>query len=528
MKTRSITLTLAMLTMLATTLLAQRRTPVMGWSSWNTYRVDISDTLIKRQADAIVRTGLSDAGYTYINIDDGFFGYRDADGQMHPHPQRFPGGMKAVADYIHSLGLKAGIYSDAGAVTCGSIWDKDKNGIGAGLYGHERQDAQLYFRDWGYDFIKIDYCGAGQELDLDEQERYTAIRQAIDAVGRKDVEINICRWAFPGTWARELAASWRISGDIRDSWASVRGIIGKNMPLSAYCRDGHFNDMDMLEIGRSLTEAEERTHFGMWCIMSSPLLIGCDLTTIPDHSLQLLKNEELIALNQDTLCLQAYPVQATNGTYVLVKDIEQRRGLVRAVALYNPTGKRQHIAIALSELELGGATRLRDIFARQDLKAVNDSIALDVEAHGVMILRAEAERRLEPSRYEAEWAYLPLYNDLKKRKKEVQYAANESASGGMVVAMAGGSRKNSIVWDNVYSSEGGRYELTIHYVPAPIRGMKAIVNGKATAVTSLRTEGPMATASIPVVLQAGYNKVELTCATMWMPDIDKIELHKVQ
>ena len=246
-------ISLCLVFIISSDLMAQRQTPIMGWSSWNTYRVNISDTLIKKQADALVRTGLKDAGYEYINIDDGFFGYRDTDGTMQPHPQRFPGGVKAVADYIHSLGLKAGIYSDAGAVTCGSIWDKDKNGIGAGLYGHEDQDARLYFQDWGFDFIKIDYCGAGQELDLDERQRYTAIRQAIDRTGRKDVEINICRWAFPGTWARDLAASWRISGDIRDSWGSVKGIIEKNMPLSAYCRDGHFNDMDMLEIGRSLT-----------------------------------------------------------------------------------------------------------------------------------------------------------------------------------------------------------------------------------------------------------------------------------
>ena len=128
-----------------TDVFSQRLTPIMGWSSWNTYRVNISDTLIMKQADALVSTGLKDVGYEFINIDDGFFGYRDSDGKMHPHPNRFPGGVKAVADHIHSLGLKAGIYSDAGAVTCGSIWDKDKNGIGAGLYGHEEQDAHLYF-----------------------------------------------------------------------------------------------------------------------------------------------------------------------------------------------------------------------------------------------------------------------------------------------------------------------------------------------------------------------------------------------
>lgn len=526
MTTKKCIISLCLLTLALSDAVAQRRTPVMGWSSWNTYRVKISDTLIKKQADALVTAGLKDAGYEYINVDDGFFGYRDSDGMMQPHPRRFPGGMKAVADYIHSLGLKAGIYSDAGAVTCGSIWDKDKNGIGAGLYGHEEQDARLYFLDWGFDFIKIDYCGAGQELDLDEQQRYTAIRQAIDRTGRKDVEINICRWAFPGTWAKDLAASWRISSDIRDSWGSVKGIIEKNMPLSAYCRDGHFNDMDMLEIGRSLTEPEERVHFGLWCMMSSPLLIGCDMTTIPERSLALLKNKELTALNQDPLALQAYPVKAEGGTYVLVKDIDKLRGNARAVALYNPNNARRHIAIALNELELEGKVRVRDLFLHKNMKAVRDSIVADVEPHDVAIYRIEGERRIEPTRYEAEWAYLPLYNDLGKRKKEILYSRNKQASGGMVVTMGGGRKENSVVWDKVYSIAGGQYDLTIHYLPAETRGLEVMVNGKGVAAPELQHAGEMATVTMPVTLLQGDNRIELTCPTMWMPDIDKIELRK--
>ncbi len=500
----------------------QRRTPVMGWSSWNTYRVNISDTLIMSQADAMVAKGLKDVGYSYINIDDGFFGYRDEEGEMHPHPHRFPRGMKAVADYIHSLGLKAGIYSDAGAITCGSIWDKDKNGIGAGLYGHEEQDARLYFRDWGFDFIKIDYCGAGQELDLDEQERYTTIRKAIDKVGRDDVEINICRWAFPGTWAKNLAASWRISGDIRDRWSSVRSIIEKNMPLSAYCRDGHFNDMDMLEIGRSLTASEERVHFGLWCMMSSPLLIGCDMTTIRDHSLKLLKNQELLSLNQDTLGLQAYPVQVSGGTYVLVKDIEERRGRARAVALYNPTDTLRHISIPLSELELGGKVKLRDLFAHQNLKSVRDSVSADIAPHDVLILRAEAEQRLEPTRYEAEWAYLPLFNDLGKRTKEIHYATDKKASGGWVVRYAGGRRENSIIWDNVWSERGGNYNMTITYTSGNNRGLEVIINNQSIIVPLDET----GVVSIPIQLHQGNNRVEMTSRTTWAPDIDKFEIDK--
>ena len=221
--------------------------PIMGWSSWNAFRVDISEDIIKNQADLMVKKGLKDAGYHYINIDDGFFGERDGNGKMQTNKNRFPNGMKPVADHIHSLGMKAGIYTDAGNNTCGSIWDNDHAGVGAGIYGHEQQDAQLYFGDWGFDFIKIDYCG-GDVLGLNEQERYTSIRNSIDKVN-KDVSVNICRWAFPGTWAKDVATSWRISGDINAHWGSLRYVVGKNLYLSAYAKDGHYNDMDMMVIG---------------------------------------------------------------------------------------------------------------------------------------------------------------------------------------------------------------------------------------------------------------------------------------
>lgn len=504
---------------------SRRTTPVMGWSSWNTYRINISDSLIRRQADELIATGLKDAGYEYINIDDGFFGYRDSTGLMHSHPQRFPHGMKVMADYIHSLGLKAGLYSDAGAVTCGSIWDDDPNGIGAGLYGHENQDAELYFSDWGFDFIKIDYCGAGQELDLDEKERYTAIRRAIDNCGADDIDINICRWAFPGTWAADLAASWRISGDISDSWTSVKHIIEKNLPLSAYCRNARFNDMDMLEIGRSLTESEERVHFGLWCMMASPLLIGCDLTDIRPNSLELLKNKDLIALNQDSLGLQAYPVRNYDDTWVLVKDLETLGGLVRAVALYNPTDTARRISVSFRDLDLDGLIELKNLFNGEKTVITDDSLIQNVPPHDVIIYRAEASRRLEPNRYEAEWAYLPMFNDLGKWKKEIRYIRKKDASSGFVVANAGGRKANSIIWDHVFSAEGGTYHMTIFYTPAKNRGIEITVNGIPQPVSyNLKTTGPDTTLTVPVMLSKGNNIVELTCSTMWMPDIDKIEI----
>ena len=341
--------------------------PIMGWSSWNAFRVDISEDIIKHQADLMVEKGLKDVGYHYVNVDDGYFGKRDDNGIMLANEKRFPNGMKPVADHIHSLGMKAGLYTDAGNSTCGSMWDNDTAGIGAGIYGHEPQDAQLYFGDWGFDFIKIDYCG-GDALGLNEKERYTSIRNSIDKVN-KDASINICRWAFPGTWAKNAATSWRISGDINAHWGSLRYVVGKNLYLSAYAGNGHYNDMDMMVIGfrndskvggQGLTPTEEEAHFGLWCIMSSPLLIGCNLENIPESSLELLKNKELIALNQDPLGLQAYVAQHENEGYVLVKDIEQKHGNVRAVALYNPSDTVCSFSVPFSSLEFGGNVKVLD------------------------------------------------------------------------------------------------------------------------------------------------------------------------
>lgn len=503
----------------------QTAPPIMGWSSWNTYHVNISDSLILRQTDALVSSGLKEVGYKYINVDDGFFGYRETDGKMHAHPKRFPQGLKGVADYIHSLGLKAGIYSDAGTNTCGSRYDNDKNGLGAGLYGHEYQDALLYFKEWGFDFIKIDYCGA-EVLGLEEQRRYTEIRNAISQVGRNDISLNICRWTFPGTWAKDVATSWRISPDIRPRWSSVKHIIELNMPLSAYCRNGHYNDMDMLEISRGLTQTEEETHFGMWCMMSSPLLIGCDMTSIKPLSLDLLKNKELIALNQDPLALQAYPVQHKGDTYILVKDILEDRGKVRAVALYNASDSAAHFSVPLSTLELGGKVRVRDLIHHKNLKAVHDSLTYDVPAHGVLILRTEAEQRLEPSVYEAEWAYLPLFNNLGKDKLRILYANNPHASLGMTVSCLGGSKENVMRWDKVYSEKGGAYKMKVTYVPAIRRALEVSVNGKKTHLDHLQETGDMAEVAIDVELKQGYNTVELGNSFDWAVDVDKMCLTK--
>lgn len=213
----------------------------MGWSSWNAYGLNINDSLIRSQADAMIRLGLAEKGYRYINIDDGYFGGRNENGKLLTHKKRFPNTMRELVDYLHNLGLKAGIYTDAGANTCGSYWatPKDTMGIGVGLYGHDKQDFDLFFNEWDFDFVKIDYCGAEarnniDRLDLEEETRYKEIAQAIKTTSKKEVSWNICRWAFPGTWACFIADSWRMSEDIYLGWQSIKSIISQSLYLSAY------------------------------------------------------------------------------------------------------------------------------------------------------------------------------------------------------------------------------------------------------------------------------------------------------
>ena len=501
--------------------------PLMGWSSWNTYFVDISEDLIKKQADAMVSTGLKDAGYKYINIDDGFFGYRDSVGKMTYNAERFPNGMRVVSDYVHSLGLKAGIYSEGGDNTCGSMYNAEKTGIGAGFYGHDQQDADVYFKEWNFDFIKIDYCG-GKELGLSERDRYESIVKAIRNTGRTDASINICRWAYPGAWAANIARSWRISWDIQPRWSSIKYIIGKNMYLSAFAGNGGYNDMDMLEIGRGLPRNEEEVHFGIWCIMSSPLLVGCDMTSIPASSLELLKNKELIALNQDPLGLQAYVAQRNGDAYVLVKDIETKRGKVRAVAFYNSSDSACDITVPFKTLELGGKVKVRDLIQHKDMGTFEQQMSCSLQGRSVLICRMEAEERLEPEVYEAEWAYLPCYDDLGHNPRIIRYTQSPECSGGIRISYVGAKPENRVIWREVYSEKGGQYELGVSYCTGRVQKLQVDVNGKEYLLENI-TSGDYTkptVATLDVTLKPGYNVISVGCDYAWAPDIDKIELKK--
>lgn len=510
-------------------------TPTMGWSSWNTYRVHINDKLIRTQADAMLAKGLKAAGYTYINIDDGYFGGRDADGHLLINAVRFPNGLKGTADYIHKLGFKAGIYSDAGRNTCGSYWDKDSLGIGVGMYEHDQQDADYFFKKLGFDFIKVDFCGGDakqnfEHLELNEKARYTAIHEAILKTGRKDVRLNVCRWTFPGTWVHNVATSWRISPDIAPYWNSIKSIINRNKYLSAYATEGKFNDMDMLEIGRGLSQAEERTHFGMWCMLSSPLLIGCDMTKIPEESLNLIKNPELIALNQDPLALQAHIRKVEHGVYLFVKDILVRHSNTRAIALYNPTDQEQTFTLKMDYIDLDGIVKIRDLVNRKDLpEVINGSLTVTIAPHDTQIYKLKAQRRMERRVYEAESGWLEAYQTLTNNEtaETATFEDDAQCSAGGKVTWLGHSKKNYLEWRNVYSHNGGTYRLTISYLKGRGKHLYYAINNSKGKELILHAPRYINTVMVTIRLRKGYNAIRLFNNSAWTPDIDKITLKRI-
>ena len=279
-------------------------TPQMGWNSWNTFACNINEQLIRDTADAMVKLGLKDAGYEYVNIDDCWHGTRDKDGVIRPNAERFPSGIKALADYVHSKGLKLGIYSDVGATTCGGH---------PGSRGHEYQDAITY-ASWGIDYVKYDWCDS---KGLSAVGAYTTMRDAIRSAGRP-MMFSMCEWGDnkPWEWAADVGHSWRTTGDIYPCWDcefnhgswsqfGVLRILDKQAGLRKFAGPGHWNDMDMLEVGNGMSEDEDRAHFAIWAMMASPLIMGNDLRSMPEATRRILANKDAIAISQDKLGVQA-------------------------------------------------------------------------------------------------------------------------------------------------------------------------------------------------------------------------------
>ena len=389
----------------------RRRTPLMGWASWNCFRTNISEEKLKRQFDALVSTGLAACGYVYANTDDGFFGGRGEDGRLRFHKERFPNGIKVLADYAHSLGLKAGIYSEAGATSCGYYYDNEgENGVNVGLCGHEEEDLELFLVTCGFDFLKVDWCGALRE-GVDEKAVYVKVGRVIDEIRRRTgrtIVYNICRKFFPGVWAVEIADSWRVAADIQPNFKSLLKQIDNIKALRRFCAPGPVNDLDM--IGNGLSLEEERSHFAMWCMMSTPLMIGCDLTAIPQATLDVLKNKELIALDQDPACLQAYVVKEVKEQGALlgevwVKDLGSARSSQKAIAFLNRSDKPLTMSVTAKEAGLlGGVVSVRDLWEHKDLP-LNETFTYTVPPHGTVVLKVCSNKGGESPDLNAHLAY---------------------------------------------------------------------------------------------------------------------------
>jgi hypothetical protein len=487
-------------------------TPIMGWSSWNNYRIHINDSIIRTQADAMATNGMAEAGYNFINIDDGFFLGRDSQGRLLHDDSKFPNGMKSLADYIHSKGLKAGIYTDAGQNTCGSIWDADKNGIGVGVFGHEQQDFPMFFNEWGYDFIKIDWCGA-QQQKLDEESVYTALIQQVKQT-RPDVVFNICRWQFPGTWACPIADSWRFSGDINASFNSICHIIDKNMFLAPYASPGHFNDMDMLQVGRGMSADEDRAHFTMWCMMASPLLAGNDLATMSDETRKILTNREVIALNQDKAGIQAHITQRINGVEMWVKHLVERDGLERAVALFNRGDQPTSVTIDLADAGLTGVRSARDLWNHIDIGTESNMLTVDVPAHGIRAFRVIGTGIVIPDVYEAEYGFV---NHL-GRNNGPGFSPDDGFSGGYGVKGLGADAGNWLEFRHILMSESGERTITIAASEKLPDSLEVEINGQKCAKYDADTWKAQ--------FNNGYNVVKIYSSTEVLPIIDHLRISK--
>lgn len=368
------------------------KAPMMGWASWNNYGTAINEEIIKAQADAMIASGLNEVGYSFINIDDGFFGGRDKQGKLVAHKSRFPNGMKSLAEYIHSKGLKAGIYSDAGLNTCGSYWEKDTIGVGMGLYGNEQQDLELLLKEWNYDFIKVDWCG-GEWLGLDEQTSYTRISKLITDI-KPTAKFNVCRWKFPGSWVAQIADSWRISGDISNDFKSILSIIDLNADLWMYASPGHYNDMDMLQVGRGMTYEEDKAHFSMWCMMQSPLLLGNDLTNMGQETIDIITNEEIIALNQSSFVYQARRILDFGELEVWAKPLVSTMSGEVAVALLNRSENKKTISFSLESvgIDASGKYIIKDLWTKKSFPpSTLETISREVPGHGIVVLKINGD-----------------------------------------------------------------------------------------------------------------------------------------
>jgi alpha-galactosidase len=373
---------------------AAAQTPPMGWNSWNFFAEHVTDKDIRAAADQLVSTGMKDAGYIYVNIDDTWEGERDASGVLHTN-SKFPD-MKALADYVHSKGLKIGIYSGPGPKTCGGY---------AGSLDHESQDAQLY-ASWGFDYLKYDLCSFIPEVmekqapnDKAAQMRlmvasYDKMGRALKATGRPIV-YSLCQygWDQPWEWAPALGGNaWRTTGDIKPNWDRVYALLEEQKGLANYAGPGHWNDPDMLEVGNGeLTLAENRSHFSMWAMLAAPLLAGNDLPNMKPEITAILTNRDVIAIDQDRLGHQARFIYSNGEVEVWARELANGAKAIAVLNAGDNLYSTHPFRLSLIKLGLHGSQKAKDLWTGKDVD-LTDNMPVELESHDILLVKIAAPK----------------------------------------------------------------------------------------------------------------------------------------
>ncbi len=370
-------------------------TPPMGWNSWNNFACDVDEKLIRETTDAMVTSGMKEAGYIYVNIDDCWHGQRDSLGFIHPDPERFPSGMKALGDYIHSKGLKFGIYSCAGWKTCG--------GKPAGR-GYEFQDAMQYAK-WGVDYLKYDWCNTE---GLKAEGAYLTMRNALYAAGRPIV-FSLCEWGDnkPWDWGKNVGHLWRTTGDITNcfdcivdhgTWKSwgVMYILDKQEGLRIYAGPDHWNDPDMMEVGNGMSIGEDRAHFSIWCMLAAPLIAGNDLRNMSKETIEILTNKEVIAVDQDSLGIQGFKYSSEDSLETWLKPLSKNEW---AICFLNRSSETRTIEVEWEDYEIADefskrdidfektTFSIRDLWKKENIGTTDKIFTTQVPSHDVVMLK---------------------------------------------------------------------------------------------------------------------------------------------
>jgi alpha-galactosidase len=350
------------------------RTPPMGWNSWNHFECKVTEADVRSAADAIATNGMRAAGYLYVNIDDCWQGKRDDQGVLHPN-EKFPD-MKKLADYVHSKGLKIGIYSSPGPKTCAGF---------EGSFGHEEQDARMY-GEWGIDYLKYDYCSFQGDVDA-QIAAYRKMHEALLKTGRPIV-FSLCQYGMDRVWSWGPGVGgnlWRTTDDISDDYDRMAYIGFGQEGLDRFAGPGHWNDPDMLEIGNGkMNHDEYLTHMSLWCILAAPLLAGNDLSKMTAETLEILTNPEVVAIDQDQAGIQGYPVAQEGPLAVWVKPLWDGG---KAVGLFNRGESAMPVTAHFRDIGIGDQASVRDLWAKRDLGVVQNRFTAVVPKHGVVLVK---------------------------------------------------------------------------------------------------------------------------------------------